>query len=72
RRILRVPVDAEPTQWEVETDRGPTRFVLNSNDDVRRLGPHRALVIDSHGIRYLIDDVRQLDHLSRRIIERYL
>ena len=27
RRILRVPVDAEPTHWEVETDRGPTRFV---------------------------------------------
>jgi hypothetical protein len=72
RRILRVPVDAEPTHWEVETDRGPTRFTLNSNDDVRRLGPHRALVIDSHGIRYLIDDVRELDHLSRRIIERYL
>lgn len=72
RRILRVPDDAEPTHWEVETDRGPTRFMLSSNDDVRRLGPHRALVIDSHGIRYLIDDVRELDHLSRRVIERYL
>ncbi len=72
RRILSVPADAEPTEWEVETDRGCARFVLNSVDDVRRLGPHRGLVIDAQGIRYLIDDARQLDPLSRRILERYL
>lgn len=72
RRILKVPADAEPTEWEVETDRGRTRFLLNSGDDVRRLGPHRALVIDAQGIRYLIDDVRQLDPVSRRTLERYL
>jgi hypothetical protein len=72
RRIVSIPADAEPTEWEVETDRGRTRFVLNSNDDVRPLGPHRALVIDSRGIRYLIADRRQLDALSRRVLERYL
>jgi hypothetical protein len=71
-RILSVPADAEPTEWEVETDRGQTRFLLNSGDDVRRLGPHRALVIDSQGIRYRIDDSRELDTLSRRVLERYL
>jgi hypothetical protein len=71
-RILGVPADAEPTQWEVETDRGRTRFVLTSHDDVRRLGPHRALVIDAQGIRYLIADVRELDPASRRIVERFL
>jgi hypothetical protein len=72
RQILSVPADTEPTQWEVDTDRGPTRFVLNSADDVRRLGLHRALVVDAQGIRYLIEDVRQLDAASRRILERYL
>jgi hypothetical protein len=71
-RILSVPADSEPTEWEVETDRGPTHFVLNSGDDVRRLSAHRALVIDAQGIRYLIDDSRQLDAASRRILERYL
>ena len=71
RRILSVPPDAEPTQWEVETDRGVTRFVLTTDDDVRRLGPQRALVIDSRGIRYLIPDIAQLDATSRRILERY-
>ncbi len=72
RRIIGVPADTEPTEWEVETDRGTTRFLLNTNDDVRRLGPHRALIIDAHGIRYSIDDIRQLDSSSRRVLERYL
>ena len=72
RRILSVPADTEPTEWEVETDRGRTRFLLNSGDDVRRLGPHRALIVDVQGIRYLIDDTRALDGFSRRIVDRYL
>ena len=71
-RIIGVPADTEPTEWEVETDRGITRFLVNTNDDVRRLGPQRALIIDAHGIRYLIDDMRQLDSSSRRVLERYL
>jgi hypothetical protein len=72
QRIVSMPVDSEPTEWQVETDRGPTSFLVNSADDVRRLGPHRALVVDARGIRYTIDDVRQLDGLSRRVLERYL
>jgi hypothetical protein len=72
RRILSVPADTEPTQWEVETDRGPTHFMLNTSDDVRRLSADRALVIDSQGVRYLVDDLGQLDTASRRILERYL
>ena len=72
RRILSVPADTEPTQWEVETDRGATRFMLNTGDDVRRLSADRALVIDSQGVRYLVDDLSQLDATSRRILERYL
>src|SRR5262249_13788776 len=55
-RVLSVPVDAEPAEWEVETDRGVTRFWLNSSDDVRRFDSERALLIDSQGIRYLIED----------------
>jgi hypothetical protein len=62
----------EPSEWEVETDRGPTRFILNNEDDVRRLDDQRALVIDASGIRYLIPDLRSLDAASRRVLERYL
>ena len=29
RRIVKVSTDVEPSEWDVETDRGPTRFLLN-------------------------------------------
>ena len=34
---------------------------------MRRLGPNRILLVDTHSIRYLIPDVRRLDSASRRI-----
>jgi hypothetical protein len=72
RRIVGISAPAEPSEWEVETDRGPTRFVLNSEDDVHRLDGDRALVKDAQGLRYLIADLRKLDADSRRLLERYL
>ena len=71
-KIISVSTDADPSQWEVETNRGRTSFLFNSEDDIRRLGPWTALVIDARGLRYLIWDVRKLDSVSRRILERYL
>jgi hypothetical protein len=72
RRIVSVSAPMEPSEWDVETDRGPTRFVLASDDDIRRLSDERALLVDAHGIRYLIPDLRALDATSRRLLERYL
>lgn len=72
RRILKVSAPVEPSEWEVETERGRTSFVLNSEDDVHELDEHRALITDAHGIRYLISDIGQLDATSRRLLERYL
>lgn len=71
-RILSVSANSEPSQWRVQTDRGVTEFVLNDEKDIRRLGPHGVLIIDAHGIRYLICDDRQLDRHSRRIVEWYV
>ncbi|HTU19280.1 MAG TPA: DUF1854 domain-containing protein [Gemmataceae bacterium] len=70
--ILRISSAVEPSEWEVETDRGRTSFVLDSEDDVHELEERRALVTDAHGIRYLIPDVRQLDAHSRQLLERFL
>lgn len=72
RRIVRVFGSSEPCEWDVETDRGRTRFVLKSEDDVRRLGPHRAIIVDAQGVRYLVTDARALDAASRRVLEQYL
>jgi hypothetical protein len=72
-RILKIfsATKKEPSQWEVQTDRGPSTFQINSEDDVRRLEPHQASILDSHGVRYLIPDVRRLDTASRRILDHF-
>ncbi|WP_422929608.1 DUF1854 domain-containing protein [Singulisphaera sp. PoT] len=71
-RIVRVSGETSPSDWDVETDRGRTRFTLDSEDDVRRLGPHRILITDALRLRYHIPDMRNLDHASRRTLDRYL
>lgn len=71
QRIEHVSTEAEPSEWIVDTDRGQARFLVNSADDVRRLGNDRAIVMDMQGIRYLIAGVRSLDAHSRRILEHY-
>jgi hypothetical protein len=72
QRIVKVSADVDPCEWHVETDRGHTRFLVNSEEDVRRLGANRTVVVDSHGIRYLIPDTHALDATSRRVLDRYL
>jgi hypothetical protein len=72
-RIEQVLADSDPSQWRIVTDRGATEFLMEDSDnDVRRLSPHRILLVDTHGIRYLIPDTRRLDGASRRILDRYL
>lgn len=72
KRIVKIAATVEPTEWIVETDRGTTSFTLESDDRVRRLGRQQATITDSHGMRYLISDLRALDAASRRMLERYL
>lgn len=72
RRVARVSAAVEPSEWQVETDRGATRFLLKSEDDVHALDDHTALITDANGIRYLIADTRHLDAHSRRLLERFL
>lgn len=72
RCIERVSAHDDPSEWHVLTDRGETTFLVNHEDDVHRLGTHAAVIIDAHGIRYLIPDLRLLDSGSRRILDRYV
>ncbi len=71
QRILNITLDAEPTEWTVETDRGPTKFLLDGADSVRRVGKHRCLISDMQGVRYIVNDVEKLDAHSRRLLEHY-
>ncbi|MBB5273572.1 DUF1854 domain-containing protein [Quisquiliibacterium transsilvanicum] len=72
RRIADVSGFVTPCTWEVETDRGPTRFLLRGEESIRRLPPPALLVADAHGIQYLIRDPQALDRRSRKLLDRFL
>jgi hypothetical protein len=71
-RVVRVVTHREPHEWEVITDRGAAKFLVRDADDIRRLGPTRAILVEMHGVRYYIADSRQLDAKSQRILSQYL
>ena len=71
--IVEVTSFSTPCTWTVETDRGPTRFVLRGDEDIRRIGKDNALLIaDSHGIQYLVRDQFALNAASKKILDRFL
>jgi hypothetical protein len=72
RRLVGVSSFATPSTWEVETDRGTTSLILKGEEDIRRLGQTALLIADSHGINYLIRDLKTLDSGSRRLLDRFL
>jgi hypothetical protein len=72
RRLSSVSTFSTPSSWHVETDRGPNRFVLKGEEDIRRLRLGGLLITDNHGVTYKIDDVRALDRGSRKLLDRFL
>ncbi len=72
RGIRAVSGFVTPCTWEVLTDRGETRFVLPSEDAIRRLSRSTLLIGDHHGIHYLVRDIGALDRTSRRLLDRFL
>ena len=71
-RVTAVSSFATPSTWSVETDRGPTSFVLKGEEDIRRLGPGLLIVNDAHGVQYLIRDLQSMDAHSRKLLDRFL
>ncbi|WP_334135896.1 cyanophycin metabolism-associated DUF1854 family protein [Tepidimonas sp.] len=71
-RLREVSAFATPSTWTVDTDRGPTRFVLKGEEDIRRVAPDVLLIQDSHGVQYLIREPQRLDRHSRRLLDRFL
>ncbi len=71
-RLLAVSSFSTPSTWSVETDRGPTRFVLRGEEDIRRIGRTMLLIADSQGLHFVVRDLLALDRHSRRLLERFL
>jgi hypothetical protein len=73
QRIVAVSGFSTPCTWTVDTDRGRAEFVLRGDEDIRRIGSARALLIaDAHGISYLVPDQLALDAYSKRVLDRFL
>ncbi|MDZ4848385.1 MAG: DUF1854 domain-containing protein [Pirellulaceae bacterium] len=71
-KVISVSGTTEPCEWHVQTNHGPTNFVLKAEEDIRRLSDHEVMIIDANGGRFRIDDTRQLDKRSLRFIEWYV
>lgn len=71
-RVHSVSGYAPPCTWHVETDRGDTKLVLNTEEDIKRLAAPTLLIVDNRGIQFLIRNPRALDSNSRRILDRFL
>jgi len=62
----------EPCEWDVDTNHGRTRFVLNAEEDVRRVSAWTVHFVDANGCRFRVDDLRKLDSRSRAYVEWYV
>ncbi|MFO0120443.1 MAG: DUF1854 domain-containing protein [Burkholderiales bacterium] len=72
QRLVAVSTFSTPSQWTVETDKGPLQFLLKSEEDIRRLGEGRLLISSNHGLQLHVPDRWALDRHSRRLLERFL
>lgn len=72
QHLVKVSTYSTPSTWEVMTDRGATKFVLKGEEDIRRLNGGNLIITDSHGLRFSVPDMQQLDKHSRRILDRFL
>ena len=72
KRIDKVSSFITPSTWWVKTDRGNSTFVLNGEEDIRRLPSNALLFTDSHGIHFLIRDRMMLDRHSCKLLDRFL
>jgi len=72
-RITGIRQEFGVTYWDVETDRGPRDFVVQSlSEACQWLGDHHLLFIDVDGNRFEIADRTALDPESRHLLDDVL
>ena len=71
RRVIEFKAEFDVVAITADTDRGQTIFQIHSRDDVRILGPGRALFRDVDGNLYEVENVLALDRASRAHLEQY-
>jgi hypothetical protein len=72
QRIKHVSAFASPSTWQVETSRGDATLVLKGEEDIRRIGESSLMIADTHGVQFLVRDLKKLDKPSRKLLDRFL
>jgi hypothetical protein len=72
-RVLTVSEEFGVVTWEVETDRGPRRFLVrNLRDSAFPLGSNRLMMTDTDGNRYEFPDVRVVGAKAMTVLSKVL
>jgi len=73
-RILNVKEQLGFLYWDVETDKGLQEFVMRNNitRKTREVSPGHWLLIDVHDARHEIENFKQLDSHSQKLLARFL
>ena len=70
-RVRSVKEEFGTSTWEVDTDKGPRKFIVqNLRDSVQDLSPTRLLMTDKDGVRYEFPDTATLDPKSKFILSK--
>ena len=70
-RIDGLRQQATQSTWRVQTDRGARDFVVEQEDQIRRLADGRHLITDRDGMRYVLPPLEELDAHSRRLFSPF-
>ncbi len=70
-RVVSSTSSGIPTDWTLETDRGPLSIRIRDEDAFRTLPRGELLITDDSGARFLIPSVDALDAHSRGIVRRF-
>ena len=72
-RVLKVDEEFGVVTWEVETDRGPRRFLVrNLRDSTFPLGANRLMMTDTDGNRYEFPDVSAVGAKAMTVLSKVL
>jgi len=72
-RVLTVKEEFGVVTWEVETDRGPRRFLVrNLRDSTFPLGANRLMMTDTDGNRYEFPDVSAVGPKAMTVLSKVL
>ena len=73
RRIVKVVERFGTVEWEVETDRGKTRFTTRDlRENLIRIGVQRFILTDVENNRYEVEDIQALDAQSQASLLLYV